>query len=125
MELFIDEQKKFLLLLLKYDVEFILIGGHAVIYHGYARITSDMDIWLKPDTLNRNKFISALHELGILEEDIAILSKEDFSQAQVFHIGTKPNRIDFLTKIVGVTYEEADAQKSLLPLLGKEIPILH
>ena len=62
MDLFIDEQKKFLLLLLKHNVEFILIGGHAVIYHGYERVTADMDIWLKPDSQNRTNFLEALRE---------------------------------------------------------------
>jgi hypothetical protein len=56
MDIMLEEHKKFLLLLLKHKVEFIVIGGYAVIYYGYERSTSDMDIWLKPTNKNRDKF---------------------------------------------------------------------
>jgi hypothetical protein len=48
MDIFLEEHKLFLLLLLKHKVEFILIGGYGVILYGYERGTADMDIWLKP-----------------------------------------------------------------------------
>ncbi len=47
MNILLEEYKKFLLLLLKHKVEFILIGGYAVIYYGYSRTTGDMDILVK------------------------------------------------------------------------------
>jgi hypothetical protein len=56
MDVMLREHKAFLLLLLKYKVEFILIGGYAVIFYGYERTTADMDIWLRPDNKNRDKF---------------------------------------------------------------------
>jgi hypothetical protein len=56
----LDEHKAILLQLLKYKVDFMLIGGYAVIYHGYGRTTGDMDIWLKPDNENRDKLIPVL-----------------------------------------------------------------
>lgn len=48
MNIFLEEHRKFLFLLIKHHVEFILIGGYAVIIYGYERGTGDMDIWLKP-----------------------------------------------------------------------------
>ncbi len=125
MNILLEEYKKFLLLLLKHKVEFILIGGYAVIYYGYARTTGDMDIWLKPDNANRNKLIKALNEYGIISEDIDILKRIDFSTTQVFHIGKEPNKIDFLTKIQGVTYAEADKEKVFFPLKNEQIPIIQ
>jgi hypothetical protein len=67
MDIFLDEHKEFLLLLLKHEVEFMLIGGYAVIFHGYERTTGDMDIWLKPSNENKEKFIEVLKSYGINE----------------------------------------------------------
>jgi len=125
MDVFLDEHKKFLLLLLKHNVEFMLIGGYAVILYGYERGTSDMDLWLKPSNKNRDKFIEALLEHGILKHTVSALNKMDFTETLVMHIGENPNRIDFLTKVQGVKYEEADSRKTLLPLQNKYIPVIH
>ncbi|HNR19326.1 MAG TPA: hypothetical protein PKN75_08075 [Bacteroidia bacterium] len=65
MEILVPEFKKMLSLLVKHNVNFMLIGGYAVIYHGYERLTTDMDIWLKSDDQNRNKLVNALQDFGI------------------------------------------------------------
>ena len=92
MDILLEEHKKLLLLLVKHNVEFMLIGGYAVIYYGYERLTSDMDIWLKPSNENRDKFIAALQEKGIMDEDINVISKMDFTEIQVLNLGEKPNK---------------------------------
>ena len=125
MDLFLDETKKFLLLLLKEEVEFIVIGGYAVIYHGYERVTADMDLLINPDDINKEKLLKTFREFGILEEDIALVKNLDFNKPQVFHIGVMPNKIDFLTRIAGVTFAEANEKKILLPLMDQQIPILQ
>jgi|ERR1019366_9371516 hypothetical protein len=125
MDILLEEHKKLLLLLLKHNVEFMLIGGYAVIYYGYQRVTSDMDIWLKPSNENRNKFIIALQEQGIMQEDTDVISQMDFTQIQVLHLGEKPNKIDFLTKVQGLTFEEADSKKVYFPLKDKKVPIIQ
>jgi len=125
MNILLEEYKKFLLLILKHKVEFILIGGYAVIYYGYARTTGDMDIWLKPDNINKAKFIDALNDYGIIKDDTELLKKIDFTTTQVFHIGKEPNKIDFLTKIQGVTYAEADKEKVFFPLKNEQVPIIQ
>ncbi|MEO5571438.1 MAG: hypothetical protein ABIT08_05175 [Bacteroidia bacterium] len=124
MDIFLDEHKKFLLLLLKHKTEFILIGGYAVIIHGYQRGTGDMDIWLKPDNDNKPKFIEALREHGIREEILVQVDKMDFTETKVMHIGEKPNKIDFLTKVQGLKYGEADLEKKLIPLNDVFIPVI-
>ncbi len=124
MDIFLEEHKKFLLLLLKHEVSFMLIGGYAVIYYGYQRGTGDMDLWLKPDNFNKQKFIAALKEHGINELLLAEVDKMNFTEAKVLHIGQKPNKIDFLTKVHGLTYVEADEKKHLLPLKNYFIPVI-
>jgi len=125
MYILLDEHKKFLLLLVKHQVDFILIGGYAVIFYGYERTTGDMDIWLKPENKNRDKFVLALEEHGILKEDLELVKKLDFAETQVMHIGKEPNKIDFLTRVQAVEYEEADSKKIFFPLNDKQIPIVQ
>ena len=109
----------------KHNVKFILIGGYAVIYHGYERTTGDMDIWLKPSNENRDKFVAALKEHGTDQEGLDTLINMDFTKPQVLHIGKMPNKIDFLTKVQGLNFEEAARQSVTLQLKNKHIPVLH
>jgi hypothetical protein len=125
MNILLDEHKAILIQLLKSNVDFILIGGYAVIYHGYGRTTGDMDIWLKPDNANRDKLIPVLRSLGILDEDIEQISTMDFNTVLAFHIDEPPKRVDFLTKTVGLTFQEATAKKVFLPLGEFQVPVLN
>jgi len=125
MNILLEEYKRLLLLLLKHKVEFILVGGYAVIYYGYARTTGDMDIWLKPDNENKKHFILALRDFGILEDDLNKLQEIDFENAQHFFIGKTPNKIDFMTKLDGVTFSEADRSKNCFPLADQTVPIIQ
>ena len=96
------EHKEVLLMLIKHEVEFILIGGYAVIYYGYSRTTEDMDIWLIPDNENKIKLLNALNEIGIIEDIISQFSIIDFTKLNVFSTGVKPYKINFLTKVLGL-----------------------
>lgn len=125
MALFLQEHKRFLLLLLKHEVEFILIGGYAVIYHGYERTTNDMDLWLKPTNINRDRFIEALKDHGVVQSGLDAVKKMDFTSSQVLHIGKPPNKIDFLTKVQGLSFEEAMEKKVSVLLGDEQLPILH
>jgi len=125
MALFLNEHKRILLLLAKHKVKFILIGGYAVIYHGYERTTTDMDLWLKPTNENRDQFIKALRGIDIIESMLHAIHKMDFTQPQVMHIGKRPNKIDFLTKPRGLNFDKAAAKQVLLPLEDHHIAVLH
>lgn len=124
MEIISKGHKQFLLRLIKSNTEFILIGGYAVIYHGYPRLTMDMDLWIKPNNDNKIKLLDALRSYGVVDEGIEQVKNFDFTQTQSFYIGEEKNRIDFLTSIAGVSYLEADAQKVLLKIEGKNIPVI-
>jgi hypothetical protein len=125
MDIFLPEHKEFLLELLNSEVEFILIGGYAVNFHGYVRATGDMDIFLKPDNENKSKLQSMLEKRGTNKEDIKNLGQMDFTKPNVFFMGIKPKRIDFLTRINNVDYESANQRRVMLPLKDKMIPVLH
>lgn len=125
MIIFLPEFKAILSLLIKHEVSFILIGGYAVIHYGYARTTADMDIWLEPDNENKIRFINALRDFEIEEEDLKKIAGQDFTQPQMFFFGQKPKRMDFLTKINGVTYQEAISQVNHFPLDNMQIPVIQ
>lgn len=103
----------------------MLIGGYAVIFHGYERSTSDMDIWLEPTEENKIAFINAFKEIKVNESALTQLQKIDFSQPQVFYFGESPKRIDFLTKIQHVNFLEAFDQSSYFPISNQQVKIIN
>ena len=126
MNIFHDEHLSMLKILLKYKVNFLLVGGVAVNFYGYSRPTGDLDIWLEPTNENKIKLINCLNELGILAEDIERINQHDFAIPTAFHIGnTPPFVIDFLTKIVGVKWNEAWGLRNKLDLDNLNIPFIH
>jgi hypothetical protein len=125
MDVLHPEFKQLLLLLNKHTVSYMLIGGYAVIYHGYERTTTDMDIWLQPTNENRNKLVKALEDYGIDNESRMALSKLDFTHTQIFFFGQKPRRIDFLTSISNVKYNEAIKVVNFFSLQNEKIPVIQ
>jgi hypothetical protein len=125
MDIFLPEHKLFLSLLYKNKVEFMLIGGYAVIIYGYERGTADMDIWLNPTNENKLLFIASLREYGIGESSLNILASMDFEgEPRVMNLGEKPNKIDFLTKVQGVKFNEAYAKRKQLPLMDFDVSVI-
>lgn len=126
MDIFLEAHKQFIILLQKHQVDFMLIGGYAVIIYGYERGTGDLDIWLKPTNSNKAKFIQALREHGVLEVTLNIVNGFDFEgDARAMNIGIEPNRIDFLTKVHGVVFDEVYPMKMMLPLKDFQVPIIR
>ncbi len=76
--------------LLKVKVDFILIGGYAVIYHGYKRTTGDMDVWIKPTNVNKKKLLRVLKKFEFDESGINYLNSLDFTKHIAFHILEEP-----------------------------------
>ena len=87
MDILIPEFKQLLLLLNKHKVSYMLIGGYAVIYYGYQRNTTDMDIWLLPSNNNRDKLLPALKEFGIKQDSLQLVSGLNFNEIQFFFFG--------------------------------------
>lgn len=107
MNIFHTEHRLLLQKLVETKVDFMLVGGYAVIFHGYIRVTADMDIWVKPDNENKMLLAEALQQIGFDESGLSIIRQWDFTMPQVFHIGKAPERTDFMTHIAGIKYKEA------------------
>ncbi len=125
MNIFLDEHVEILSAMIKHNVEFMLIGGYAVIVHGYRRTTGDMDLWLNPTNDNKIKLHDALKDVGFYEKDLEYFLTLDFTKHLVFSIGSEPQKIDFLTKISNVEYSEADSHKITHEFEGIFIPVIH
>ncbi len=96
--------KEFLRLLADHRVEYLLVGGYAVAYHGYPRATADMDIWIAVNPQNAQKLVAALKDFGF---DTPELSPELFLQEeQIVRMGVQPLRIGIMTSATGVKFDE-------------------
>jgi len=96
--------KEFLKLLNDKGVEYLLIGGYAVGYHGYPRATNDIDIWIAIDEKNAERVVKALREFGF---DLPELTPELFLEKnQIVRMGVPPIRIEINTGISGVEFQE-------------------
>lgn len=85
-------------------VEFLLVGAHALALHGYPRFSEDLDVWVRPTVENAERVYAALAQFGAPLENIA---PADFTSPDlVLQIGIAPVRIDILTSISGVTWDE-------------------
>ena len=86
-------------------VEFLVVGAHALAAHGLVRATKDLDLWIRPTAPNAVRILEALRRFGAPLHD---LTPHDLAEpGVVFQIGVEPVRIDLLTDIDGVTYENA------------------
>jgi hypothetical protein len=125
MDILLPEYKRMLQVLVKHRVDFLLVGGYAVVYHGYDRVTTDMDLWLSNKSDNLEKFENALLEFGINPHSIDELRKRRMEDLLVFHYGERPQRIDFLLKVQHVNFDEAYAQAAYLPLGEIKVPVIN
>lgn len=114
--------KEFLQLLNSHQVEYLLIGGYAVGYHGYPRATADMDIWIAIHPQNAEKVVAVLKEFRF---DVPKLSVELFlKEDQIIRMGVPPVKIDVATTISGVTFDECYAERAVDILDGVEVNII-
>jgi hypothetical protein len=89
--------REFLGLLQQHDVEFLVCGGHAVAFHGYPRLTLDLDILVRPSTINARKLMAALADFGF---GAAGIPADHFvRRGTAVTLGVQPNQIDILTSI--------------------------
>ena len=103
-------------------VEFMLVGGYAVALHGWPRMTFDIDFWIMANPQNAAAVMRALKAFGAPLMD---LKEEDFHKpGMVFQIGTEPQRIDILSAISGVAYEDAVSRAVRMEVDGLSLKVI-
>lgn len=97
--------REFIELLNSANVEYLVVGGFAVAWHGFPRFTADIDFLIGTAGQNAAKVVAVLARFGFRSLDI---KPDDFSRVgQIVQLGVKPNRIDLLTSISGVEFDQA------------------
>lgn len=103
-------------------VEALVVGAYAVAGHGIPRATGDIDLWVRPTAENATRLWQALERFGAPRSR---LTPETFTQPDVvYQIGLPPNRIDFLTSIDGVNFEEAWSERYVSDIGGLAVSML-
>jgi hypothetical protein len=97
----------FLILLFKYQVKYLIIGGEAVIYYGSARLTGDIDIYFEISEDNVSKLFKMLNEFWQGDIPGIYSEKELLESGVILQFGVPPNRIDLINKIEQVAFDEA------------------
>src|SRR3990170_6232923 len=115
--------KDFLRLLDADGVEYLLIGGYAVAYHGYPRATEDIDIWIASSPGNAQRIITALKEFGF---DVPELKPDLFTKRDsIVRMGVPPLRIELSTTISGVAFGECYKARVTEVIDGIKVNIIN
>jgi len=117
-----EDFKEFLALLIANDVRFLIVGGFALAAHGLPRATDDLDVWVWTDKDNAHALKNALDDFGFSSLDI---EQADFLRPDLtLQLGYSPDRIDLMTSISGVEFEEAWERRIIATLDGVDFPVI-
>lgn len=104
------------------EVEYLVVGAYALAAHGAPRATGDLDLWIRPTPENADRALRALEAFGAPTQDLTVSDLAD--PDLVFQIGVEPRRIDILSSITGVSFDEAWREREQVEINGLSLPIL-
>jgi predicted nucleotidyltransferase len=114
--------KEFIELLNSNAVEYVVVGGHAVAYHGYPRFTGDLDFFVRPSQENASRVVTVLKLVGFTDaDDLKTLLTVP---GKVVQLGRPPNRIDILSGVSGITFEQALGSSEIAELDGLPVRMI-
>ncbi len=114
-----NDFKEFIQLLNVHSVRYLVVGGYAVAFHGHPRYTKDIDIWILLDKTNAKKMLDVLNAFGFSSLG---LTEDDFlKKDNIIQLGNPPNRINILTDLSGVIFDECYPQKKNINIDGVAI----
>ena len=113
---------EFVELFLEHNVRFLIVGGYALAAHGLPRATGDLDAWVWVNPENAQNIMRALNAFGF--QNLS-LTESDFSKEDsIIQLGYPPFRIDILTSIDGVVFDQAWEKKIVIELNGMNVPFI-
>jgi len=114
--------KEFIELLERNQVRYLVVGGYAVSVHGYPRYTGDLDIFIAIDQRNSRGILKTFRDFGFADLEI---TEGDFLEADtIVEIGREPLKIQVMNEISGVSFDEAEETKILIPVDNMEVPFI-
>jgi hypothetical protein len=114
--------KEFIELLNLHNVRYLVVGGYAVAVHGHPRYTKDLDVWIWVTEQNAHNLVNALSEFGFSSLELSV---DDFlERGYVIQLGQPPNRIDILTQVDGLEFENCYPAKVILEIDGVTVDFI-
>jgi len=113
-----------LLALADNEVDFVVVGGYAVAFHGYARATKDLDVFVRANPTNAKKLYRALAAFGAPLDQFEVAESDFVDYGGVLQLGMPPQRIDIINRLTAVTYDEAVAGEEFFDAEGRSIKIV-
>ena len=123
--IFQEDFRDFIKALNNHDVKYIVVGGMAVILHGHARVTGDMDIWVERTTENYGKLVKTFEEFGMPVFDMTLKKFLNVKESDVFSFGRNPVGIDIMTAVKGLDFDKAYSLSTIFDDDGLLIRIVH
>ncbi|MBW2254994.1 MAG: hypothetical protein JRI25_10405 [Deltaproteobacteria bacterium] len=119
-----DDFRDIIDLLLEQHAKFLVVGAHALAVHGVARATGDIDLWVRPDADNAKRVWAALTAFGAPLAAHGVHIEDLCVEGTVYQLGLPPRRIDVITAIDGVSFEEAWHGRFVAQVAGLDVPFL-
>ena len=119
-----DDFRDLLLALSEAGAEFVVLGGHAVAFHGHPRATKDLDVLVRASGQNAKRVYRALAAFGAPLSTFEVGEADFATYDGVLQMGVPPLRIDILNSAAGITFDEAIADGSTFDLDGRAIPVI-
>jgi hypothetical protein len=109
-------------ILLDNEVKFLIVGAYALALYGYPRATGDFDIWVEASAENSKKILSSLVSFGASTSGLT--EKTFMETGIIFQVGVAPRRIDFITHIDGVDFNDAYSSRKTIIMEGLNLPFI-
>ena len=113
----------FIELLNQHSVDYMVVGAHALAFHGRPRHTGDLDIWIKPSQQNAAKLINVLKDFGF--GSLGLTEADFLRENYVTQLGYPPLRIDILNHISGVAFDDAYPNKIIGEVDGLNVKFIN
>ncbi len=104
--------------------DFVVLGGHAVAFHGHPRATKDLDVLVRPTPENAARVYGALAAFGAPLASFEVGAEDFTTYDGVLQIGLPPRRIDILNRADGITFDQAIAHAGSFTVEGRKIPVI-
>lgn len=119
-----EDTRDLLLAFEEAGVAYLIVGAHALAAHGIPRATADFDVWVRPDEANAARVMQALLAFGAPVAAHSVRVEDFVRPGTVYQLGLPPRRIDVLTAISGVEFDEAWTDRLEIEADGQRLPVL-
>lgn len=119
-----DDFRDLLIELADAGADFVVVGGHAVAFHGHPRATKDLDVLVRPTAENAARVYRALAAFGAPLDAFEVAESDFASYEGVLQIGVPPRRIDVINRVNGISFDDAIESGDGFVLKGRRVPVI-